>query len=169
MSHRSINRTKKKRGPLQSCRILFLLVLTPTTTDNDLEYFIIQDLLELIASPAITDPTLTTWVYHDGRNYDTADVNLGYYPSDGMPVITQSLPGIYDTNGNPLTGGKITTSTYMTFDHDLQKMVVRATSQNELNGDDPQTVAEFVYNALMDCIPRGSTEYVLIFSSHGSG
>ena len=138
------------------------------STDNDLEYFIINDLLELVQSPAISDPTLTTWVYHDGRNYEAADVALGYYIDDGSPVIVDALPLIYDTNGNPLTS-KITTSSYMTYNHGLDKMVVVATSPQELNGDDPSTVTNFVYTALLDCIERGSTEYMLFFSSHGSG
>lgn len=137
-------------------------------TDNDLEYFIVNDLLELVQSPAIADPTLTTWVYHDGRNYDAADVALGYYVDDGSPVIADALPLIYDTDGNPLSS-KITTSSYMTYNHDLDKMVVVATSQEELNGDDQQTVVDFVYTALLDCIERGSNEYMLFFSSHGSG
>lgn len=57
----------------------------------------------------------------------------------------------------------------MTWDHDLDLMVVDVTLDTEQNGDDPQTVIDFVTHALTDCVARGTTEYFVAFSSHGAG
>lgn len=57
----------------------------------------------------------------------------------------------------------------MTWDHDLDLMVVDTTLATEQNGDDPQTVIDFVTHALTDCVARGTTEYFVAFSSHGGG
>ena len=162
------------------CLLFFLEFLTQTPplneytprthfcTDNDLEIFIRQDNAELINSPAIQDPTLTTWVYFDGRNYDNVELARGVY-QDGMPVITEPLPGVYNADGSSRTGTKEQGSLYMTFDHDLKKMTVQRSSLQELDGDDPNVVAGFVITAMENCIARSATEFVLIFSSHGSG
>jgi len=48
-------------------------------------------------------------------------------------------------------------------------MIVNFTSTSELNGDDQQTIIDFVTTAMTDCIAKGSTEFVLIFASHGGG
>ena len=39
----------------------------------------------------------------------------------------------------------------------------------ELNGDDPNTLYNFLLRALDDCVTRGSNEYFLVFASHGAG
>ncbi|GAX09741.1 hypothetical protein FisN_19Lh210 [Fistulifera solaris] len=124
--------------------------------DNDLEYFIRQDNNELINSAAIREPTLTTWVYFDSRNYGTAE------------DITLPLEDVFAPDGTPLAE-KLEGSLYMTWDHTREQMVVNASSTTELNGDDPQTLFDFLAYAMTDCVARGSTEYMLILSSHGSG
>lgn len=130
----------------------FLLI----SLDNDLEYFIRQDNNELIQSAAIRDTTLTTWVYFDGRNYGTNE------------DISFPLADIYNPDGT-LIEEKTEASLYMTWDHSQEKMIVNASSTAELNGDDPQTLYDFLAYSMTDCVARGSTEYMLILSSHGSG
>jgi hypothetical protein len=129
---------------------------SPSFLDNDLEYFIRQDNNELINSAAVREPTLTTWVYFDSRNYGTAE------------DITVPLEDVFAPDGTPLAE-KLEGSLYMTWDHAREQMIVNASSTAELNGDDPQTLFDFLAYALTDCVARGSTEYMLILSSHGSG
>ncbi|GAX22182.1 hypothetical protein FisN_19Lh242 [Fistulifera solaris] len=124
--------------------------------DNYLEYFIRQDNNELINSAAIREPTLTTWVYFDSRNYGTAE------------DITLPLEEVFAPDGTPLAA-KFEGSLLMTWDHAREQMVVNASSTVELNSDHPQTLFNFLAYAMTDCVARGSTEYMLILSSHGSG
>jgi len=116
-----------------------------------------DDNWELIQSPAIRDKTLTTWVYFDGRNYGT----------DGED-IKKPLRDVYNPDGTPLSE-KSQNSIYMTWDHSRDKMIVNYTSPTELNSDTPQIVQDFVVTAMTDCLSKGSTEYMMILSSHGAG
>jgi hypothetical protein len=129
---------------------------SPSFLDNDLEYFIRQDNNELINSAAVREPTLTTWVYFDSRNYGTAE------------DITLPLEEVFAPDGTPLAA-KLEGSLLMTWDHAREQMVVNASSPVELNSDHPQILYNFLAHALVDCVARGSTEYMLILSSHGSG
>lgn len=126
--------------------------------DNDLEYFIRQDNYELIQSDGIRDPTVTTWVYFDGRNY-------GNFEQD----IFEPLQEVYDEDGvTPLTQ-KYEGSRYMYWDHSFGKMIIATSLPGEQNGDDPQTVSDFATTALTDCVAKGSNEFFFAFSSHGGG
>jgi hypothetical protein len=126
--------------------------------DNNLEEAIRADNNELIQSTFIKDETVTTWVYFDSRNYNTPE----------LPDVTEPLMNVYNADGTPVTE-KYEGSQYFHWDHDLQKMLVHTTLAGEQNGDDPQTVYDFVTVALTDCVARGSTEFFMGFSSHGSG
>ncbi|KAL3928668.1 MAG: hypothetical protein SGBAC_012550 [Bacillariaceae sp.] len=127
--------------------------------DNDLEVYIRQDLEEYHESSMIQDPTTTTWVYFDHRNFDTTPV---------QEEIGISLPFVYDGQGNPLSSEKPDGSFYYFYDHTLQKLIVDS-DLGELNSDVSQTVYDFATRALGDCKAAGSTEYFIAFSSHGSG
>jgi hypothetical protein len=78
------------------------------------------------------------------------------------------LEDVFAPDGTPLAE-KLEGSLYMTWDHAREQMVVNASSIVELNSDDPQTLFDFLEYAMTDCVARGSTEYMLILSSHGSG
>lgn len=130
--------------------------LTIYCSDNNLEAFLRQDNFELISSEGIRDPTLTTWVYFDGRNYGTdAD-------------ITEPLKEIYFPDGTPVTE-KDEGSTYMRWSHGLQKMVIEGFVEGEQDGDHPQPLFDFLSYGLKDCVEKGSTEYMVIMASHGNG
>lgn len=132
--------------------------------DNDLEYFLRQDNHELIQSPGIQQSSLTTWVYYDGRN-----IEPGFWNDVTLRNIYDPLEDVYYRDGSPVEEA-FKGSTYMTWDHDVGRMVVDQELEGERNGDDPTTISEFVTHALTDCIEnRGSTEFIMVFSSHGGG
>ncbi|CAJ1934045.1 unnamed protein product [Cylindrotheca closterium] len=127
--------------------------------DNDLEFYIRQDLEEYNNSPMIQDITTNTWVYFDHRNFDTTPVE---------EEIAENLPFVYDSQGNSLSSAKPDGSFYYRYDHALGLLVVDS-DLGELNSDVPQTVYDFATKALADCKASGSTEYFIAFSSHGTG
>ena len=132
--------------------LLFMFYL-----DNNLEFFLRQDLQEFISSPAIKVGSLTTWVYYDGRNF------LG-----SNEDITEPLPFVYNDDGTPLVQ-KSTGSRYFRYDHSMDKMVVDTILAGEQNSDSQQVVYNFMVHALEDCLAQGSTEFFMTFSSHGAG
>ena len=81
--------------------------------------------------------------------------------------IKDPLLNVFSTDGTALTT-KSTGSQYFTFVHATKKMELDS-ELGELNGDDPNTLYNFLLRALGDCVARGSNEYFLLFSSHGSG
>ena len=126
--------------------------------DNNLEYFLHLDNAELIRSSAIRRPELITWVYFDGRNLVGSEED-----------IDEPLSDIWERDGTTPINTKYEGSQYFTFDHTLGKMVVDTTLEGEQYGDDPQTVFDFVTHALADCVARGTSEYMVVFSSHAAG
>jgi hypothetical protein len=123
-----------------------------------LEWFIRQDNYELTISDAIRTDSLTTWIYFDHRNY-----------GNGMEDIDDPLQNVFNSDGSTLSGKKPTGSQYLRWDHNINKMVVDQTLQGEQDGDDPDTVFNFVKTALADCVANSATEYFVAFSSHGGG
>lgn len=129
-----------------------------------MERFIRNDLSEWIDSPAIQDASLTSWIYLDSRNLK----------EDGRN-IKEPLPNVWTSNGSELLSDardvKHEGSYYLTYQHDVQKMVVHTTLEEEQNGDDPAVLQLFLETALTDCLQQGqrSTEFMVIFSSHGAG
>lgn len=127
-------------------------------TDNNLEEFIRQDLYELTLAPALQDSSLTTWVYFDGRNY------LGTNED-----IVEPLQNVYDATTNRPLQRKSTGSQYFTYNHNAQQMQLDTELPGEQDGDGQVAIYEFLVHALNNCVQRGSDEYFLVFSSHGSG
>ena len=111
----------------------------------------------LTQSDVIKDPSLTTWIYFDHRNYGSGE------------DISEQLENVFDSNGDALTGQKPEGSQYLTWSHSMQKMIVERDLIGEQNGDDPNVVYNFFATALADCVAKGSTEYMAVFSSHGGG
>ena len=148
----------------QTSNVCFMLY---QMADNDLEVFLRADNNELIQSPAIRQDSLTTWVYFDGRNIVPGFIN------DLFQNIYEPLEDVYERDGSPYTTSDTDPfkgSLYMTWDHDADQMVVDQELEGEQNGDDPSTIQAFVTHALTDCIEnRGSTEFMLVLSSHGAG
>jgi hypothetical protein len=166
--------------------------------DNDLEYFIRRDNLELIQSEGIRQPNLNTWVYFDHRNYNLGSISGGGSGiGDDDAIITEPLPMVYEKDGSdvPSNSYKPMGSQYLHYDHTLQKMIIDRTLQEEQDGDSPLTLQTFLEVAMTDCIEQyqldqqqqqqqststidittttpinnNTIEYVLIFASHGSG
>ena len=128
-----------------------------SSLDNNLEYFIREDNYELTQSDVIKDSSLTTWIYFDHRNYGSGE------------DIFDQLENVYNSAGGELTGQKPEGSQYLTWSHPLQKMIVERNLVGEQNGDDLNVVYNFFVTALTDCVAKGSTEYMAVFSSHGGG
>lgn len=142
---------------------LLCFVQTGNFRDNDLEYWLRRDLVELMESPAISSPSLMTWVYLDQRNLQDEP-----YESGGFP-INESLPLLYNQDGSPVPPEKYEGSRYLHYDHKLDKMVVDKQLPGERNSDNPQVMYDFMTHALEDCVSQATGEYFMIFSSHGSG
>lgn len=87
-----------------------------------------------------------------GDSYYTGDALEDVYNPDGTSVTTNSGA-----------------SRYLKWDHDLGKMVVNTTFSSELNSDTSAVLQAFITSALTDCVAQGSSEFFLVFSSHGSG
>jgi hypothetical protein len=124
--------------------------------DNDLEAFIRDDLEEYSNSQLIAAQGVTTWVYFDNRNFGSDE------------DIFEPLVNVFNQDGSAITGQKPEGAYYLTFDHDLEKLVTWE-DLGEINSDHPQTVYDFVTYALEDCVNNGANEFMITFSSHGSG
>jgi hypothetical protein len=135
--------------------------------DNNLEKYIRNDNYELTQSAAIVDPSLTTWVYFDARNFNDQEAVIRVY-EDGNTVFTEPLQNVYNADGTPLTL-KESGSSYMTWDHNLGKMIVERTLEGEVNSDSPYTVFNYLVVALTDCVAKGATEFMFVMASHGMG
>ena len=114
----------------------------------------IDDLEELVLSPGVTDPSLTTRVYHDGRNIDGSEQSQ-----------TTPIEGIWTADGSSLvsdtTDTKFEGSRYFHYDHALGKMVVETELEGEQNSDDPQVSQKT--KILADPILYGSLAWSLRF------
>jgi hypothetical protein len=64
---------------------------------------------------------------------------------------------------------KYSGSRYITYDHTLSKLVVDRRLEGEQNSDTTSVLQAFLTVAFTDCVSRGSDEFMLVFSSHGSG
>lgn len=135
--------------------------------DNDLEKALRDDLKEYTESPAVKKTGVTSWIYHDARNAGDQQ--------EGDARIDEPLPNVWTKDGTELLfnfygpKGKINGTHYLTFDHNLGKMVQERVLEGEINSDQPFAIEDFVTVALTDCVAKGSTEFVVAFSSHGGG
>ena len=127
--------------------------------DNNLEGAIRDDNNELIRSTFLQeDPSVTPWIYFDALNPNT----LGY-EEDFTPG---PLVDLYNANGTAVTE-KFYGSRYLTYDYEMQKMIVDTQFEEELNSDSIPVLYDFVTHALSDCVDKNKTEYFIAFSSHG--
>ena len=121
----------RERGSL--CFILYQMA------DNDLESAIRDDNNELIQSSFLQDdPTVTAWIYFDALN-----PNAPGYESDFTPG---PLVDLYQADGTPATE-KFYGSRYLTYDYDMQKMIVETEFEEELNSDSIPVLYDFVTHA----------------------
>ena len=109
---------------------------------SNIEPAMVADLEELIRSPGVKDPTLTTWIYNDGRNFDGSGQSWphpinGLWTSDGSKLV------------NETTDVKFEGSRYFTYDHTMGKMIVETTLEGEQNSDAPE-----VSSARTPSLPR---------------
>jgi len=125
-----------------------------------------EDALELIGSGVLSTSTLTTWAYYDARNLESADGFACY--EDFTPVLNFPVPDVVNPDGTE-PEEKETRSQYWKFDKTTDRMTVQQTLSTEANGDDSQTLIDYLEVALSDCVEQGSDEYMLIMSSHGGG
>jgi len=127
--------------------------------DNNLEYFIREDNLEIIESCAVEKENFFTWIYFDGLNTEWWQLDEN-----------EPLESVWEKDGSALlSGDKYEGSQYLTYRHDLKKMVSNTKLQGEQNGDDPETVYDFLTVALENCVSKGASEFMLTLSSHGGG
>lgn len=137
---------------------LISLLLAFCYIDNNLEYFIREDNYELSISSVVQNPTMTTWIYFDHRNFQGSNED-----------IDEPLRNVFQSDGSAITGTKTTLSQYLRWDHSIGKLVLDRTLPTEQNGDDPTTVTNFLVTAMQDCVAKGSTEFFVVFASHGGG
>jgi hypothetical protein len=127
-----------------------MCVMMYMVADNDLELAILQDLFEYFDSDTIAQPNVKTWIYWDGHGgFD--------YDGDGEADHTLIL------GGEPAIVPHI-----LTYDHSMQD-IISYPLDGEQNSDAPQVLCDFLYTALDGCLEFGATEFMLAFSSHGSG
>lgn len=112
-------------------------------------------------SPAVQDAeNMVTWIYFDGGNHT--------YNCGGEPCrIDFPVENIFNADGTEITE-KYEGARYLTWDANLGRMVVD-TELPEQDSDIGSTVQTFLEYALPDCVAKGTTEYMLVFSSHGGG
>ncbi|CAJ1934845.1 unnamed protein product [Cylindrotheca closterium] len=122
--------------------------------DNDLEYFIRQDLAEYMQSSLMKNPDTISWVYFDNGDPE----------AEGTP---DPLPDIFDTAGNPLEN-RTQDVYYLSYNHEFSEMQI-VENLGELNSDTMSVVQDFATTAFRDCSEKGATEYMMAFSSHGAG
>jgi len=173
--------------------VCFMLYQVADTTN--LETDIINDFLELIGAPGIKDPTLMTWVYHDGKQgnhcllatlllFSSQHIHLqtffstlcysfaGRENSGAVGVQTTPIKNIWTSDGSQrisdLSDTKFTGSRYFHYNHKLDKML-QVVKLDEQNSDDPNVIFRFFSHAMTDCIKKGSKEFFVAFSSHGTG
>ena len=120
---------------------------------SNIEPAIIEDLVELTYSDGVTSPNMTTWVYHDGRNFDRSG------QSQWDPI-----DNVWTADGSQLVSDqrvtKFTGSRYFTFDHALGKMVVDTTLSGEKNSDDPEVMFEFFSYAMENCLLHRGEDFL---------
>lgn len=135
--------TQAPAGTTDLCFMLYQMA------DNDLDFYLREDLLELTQSKAIRNEKMTTWVYYD-------------------PEYPDPLEGAYNPDGSPITE-PYAGSRYLTYKHDMQKLVVDKVLPGEQNSDREETIFQFVAHAVSDCVAKGAKEYFIAFSDHGGG
>ena len=129
--------------------------------DNNLEFFLRQDLVELIESTGIQNESLNTWVYFDGRDRNSKN---DYY-------ISSPLEQVWTRDGSEQLSSKYSGSQYLNYRHDIEKMVVDQ-RLGELDSDHPQALYDFMVHAMTNCLSvdnNQSDEFMLVLSSHGTG
>jgi hypothetical protein len=175
---RHATRQRPRSGTLPCLFVLPLLLLRPCqadicfllyqNADNLLENSLRDNLKHWIHSPAIQDPTVTTWVYFDALNNVAA---IGDTAESQIP--TTPLEDVWTTDGSQLltevSANKFEGSMYLTFDHDDQKMKVVKEIGHELDSDDPATLWGFVGFAMEHCLSRGAHDTFLILNGYGEG
>ena len=161
--------------------ICFLLY---QNADNYMESSLRANLYQWMESPAIRDPTVTTWVYFDALNLPQDDeeallqTNIVKTPLENVYTIVRGgLSSNPDNRVSPeiptlltdLSDTKLEGSYYLTFDHDEDKMMVQKTSEEELDSDDPGTLWGFVGYAMQDCLRRNASDVMLVVNAYGAG
>lgn len=129
-----------------------------------------ENLKDWIASEAIKDPSVTTWVYFNAfvsePDPDSPKIPTG--PLCGY--IRTPLEDVWTTDGSKLlveaSSQKHEGGMYMFYDHADQKMKV----YQELEEPPNNVVAlhDFVEHALEDCMAKGSTDTFLTLNTYGT-
>jgi Clostripain family len=136
----------------------FLRISFPLLSiDTDLEGAIRNDLGEYLESSAIRDPSITSWIYFDSRNFGTESED-----------ITDPIPDIFFDNGTT-PEEKYEGSLYITYSHAKSRYIINTVLPGEQNSDLPETVLAFLTKAFTNCVSNGASEFLLLFSSHGAG
>ena len=118
-----------------------------------------DDFYEISRSPIVQDPTVTTWIYYDHRENAR---EIGPLPNVVTPA--GSVSGIATTK-----------TQYLKWSHEFDAFAIEYVSDQEQDGDDPQTVYDFVSTAIEDCMSDAETEFVddmefiVVFASHAAG
>lgn len=148
MTETSTSPPKYTGKPNETAAPQALCYISYQMSDNNLHQYIVADAEELTRSELIRDPTVTSWLY-----------------SDGSP-LGDEIQGVLNPDGTP--AAEDDGVRYMTWDHEKDSLVLDDTL-GELDSDNPNSHEEFLIAAISDCVSKGKEQYVLSFSSHGSG
>jgi hypothetical protein len=185
-NHRSSTMTgiADKRG-LPRCAVLLLAFsfivqsvqanicfLLYQNADNCFESIMRKHLKDYIASPAIQDPSVTSWVYFDAFNIPN-DQDAERQREATCPIIDTPLEDVWTSEGSQLLVDsektKFEGSYYLNYDHNEQKMKVDKEVDQEQNSDDPQTLWAFVGYATQHCLSQNATDIFLVMNGFGAG
>ena len=93
------------------------------------------------------------------------DCTTQYDGSSAPAVIQAACPRTCGV----CSGTKFHGSRYITYDHSLSKLIVHTRLSGEQNSDTTSVLQAFLTTAFTDCVTKGSDEFMLVFSSHGTG
>lgn len=124
-----------------------LCLMQYLVADNDLEFSITADLLELLDSNLVRQPNVQTWVYYDAHG------GMHDYDGDGRDEAPLS------EEAGPM---------FLWYDRAAEDLAVVGIFE-EGNSDTPEVLCLFLTTAMADCLKGGAEEFALTLSSHGGG
>ncbi|CAB9508634.1 F5/8 type C domain [Seminavis robusta] len=138
--------------------------------DGCSEYAHRNNLKQWIASQAIKDPSVTTWVYFNAYANAPKSPERPRWNGPICPINTSPLEDVWTQDGSQLlsqaSNEKYEGGMYLTYDHSDQKMkVYKELPDTENSLADLDSFASY---ALVDCLTKGSNDAFLTVNTHGA-